>query len=116
MMLKRLKESFIFVTEMGNEVVGFANFISVNNVGKSELSAIYLYSKYQGKGIGTALLQEGIRKLKNVKEIYIDVEKENNIGKIFYEAKGFKTVKEYDDNFDGHILKTIQMCLTILIF
>ncbi|MDW0109412.1 GNAT family N-acetyltransferase [Sporosarcina aquimarina] len=113
MMQKRFKSSFIFVAEVGNEVVGFANFTPVNNEGQSELSAIYLYSNCQGKGIGTALLQKGIQKLENVKEIYIDVEKENSVGKTFYEAKGFKTIKEYDDNFDGHILKSVQMCLTV---
>ena len=113
MMEKRLNGSFVFVAEMENKVVGFANFTPVNNEGQSELSAIYLYPNCQGKGIGTALLQKGIKELENVKEIYIDVEKENNIGKTFYKAKGFKTIKEYDDNFDGHILKTVHMCLTV---
>ena len=46
-------------------------------------------------------------------EIYIDVEDENIIGKTFYEAKGFKIIKKFDDNFDGHILKTVRMCLTL---
>lgn len=113
MMENRLKGSFIFVAEMENKVVGFANFTRVNDEGKSELSAIYLYPDLQARGIGTALLQKGIEKLHNVKEIYIDVEKENKIGKTFYKAKGFKIIKEYEDNFDGHILKTVQMCLTV---
>lgn len=114
MMERRLNGSFIFVTEMENKVVGFANFTPVvNNQVQSELSAIYLYPNSQGKGIGTELLEKGIEELENVKEIYIDLEKENNIGITFYEAKRFKTIKEYDDNFDGHILKTVQMCLTV---
>lgn len=113
MMEKRLNGSLIFVAEMESKVVGFANFMPVNDKGQSELSAIYLNPNSQGKGVGTALLQKGIKELENVKEVYIDVEKENNIGKTFYEAKGFKTIKEYDDNFDGHILKTVQMCLTV---
>lgn len=113
MMEKRLNGSFIFVAEMENKVVGFADFTPVNNERQSELSAIYLYSNCQGMGIGTALLQKGIKELEDVKEIYIEVEKENNIAKIFYEAKGFKTMLEYDDHFNGHILKTVQMCLTV---
>ncbi|MFD1927487.1 GNAT family N-acetyltransferase [Sporosarcina siberiensis] len=113
MMAKRLVGSFIFVAEMENKIVGFASFTPVNDERQSELSAIYLYPNSQGKGIGTALLQKGIGELENIKEIHIDVEKENIIGKTFYEAKGFKTIKEYDDNFDGHILKTVRMCLTV---
>lgn len=113
MMEKRLNESLIFVAVMENKIVGFANFTTVNNAGQAELSAIYLYPNYQGKGIGTALLQQGIETLKNVKTIYIDVEKENNSGTIFYKAKGFKVIKEYEENFDGHMLQTIRMCLTV---
>jgi ribosomal protein S18 acetylase RimI-like enzyme len=113
MMEKRLNESIIFVAEMENKIVGFANFTQVNSEGQSELSAIYLYQDCQGEGIGTALLQRGIDELQNLKEVYIDVEKENTIGKTFYDSKGFKTVKEYDDNFDGHILKTVRMRLTV---
>lgn len=56
MMEKRLNESLIFVAVMENKIVGFANFTTVNNAGQAELSAIYLYPNYQGKGIGTALL------------------------------------------------------------
>lgn len=113
MMEKRLNESLIFVAVMNNKVVGFSNFTTVNNAGQAELSAIYLYPNYQGKGIGTALLQQGIETLKNVKTIYIDVEKENNSGTIFYKAKGFKVIKEYEENFDGHMLQTVRMCLTV---
>ena len=113
MMEKRLNESLIFVAVMNNKVVGFSNFTTVNNAGQAELSAIYLYPNHQGKGIGTALLQQGIETLKNVKTIYIDVEKENNSGIIFYQAKGCKVIKEYKDNFDGHMLQTVRMCLTV---
>ena len=113
MMEKRLNESLIFVAVMNNKVVGFSNFTTVNNAGQAELSAIYLYPNHQGKGIGTALLQQGIETLKNVKTIYIDVEKENNSGTIFYKAKGCKVIKEYEENFDGHMLQTVRMCLTV---
>lgn len=76
-------------------------------------NAIYLYPDWQGKGIGTALLQRGIKELDNVNQICVDVEKENTTGKTFYEAKGFQAIKEYDDDFYGHILKTVHMCLAL---
>ena len=113
MMANRLASSYMFVAEVRNKVIGFINFSQVDSKGNSELSAIYLYPDCQGKGVGTALLQKGIEEIKNMKKIYLVVEKENMIGKRFYETKGFKTVREYDDNFDGHILKSVEMILTL---
>ncbi|WP_096271167.1 GNAT family N-acetyltransferase [Paucisalibacillus globulus] len=112
-MKQRIDHSFIFVAEYNDRVVGFANFSPVREDGQVELGAIYLYPEYQGKGIGSALLQQGIKDLDGIKEIYINVEKNNRIGKTFYDAKGFKIVKEFDDDFDGHILKTVRMVLKL---
>lgn len=115
-MKQRLERSIILVAEVNDKVVGFANFSPINKEDrKVELSAIYLYPEQQGKGIGSALLQEGIKVLDNVNEIYINVEKDNKIGRIFYKAKGFEVVKEFDDDFDGHILKTVRMVLKVSI-
>ena len=113
MMKRRLEHSLMLVAEADDTILGFANFTPVNKKNHTELSAIYLLPEYQGEGIGSALLNAGIEKLKDVKEIHLDVEKENKIGKRFYKAKGFKVVNEYDDNFDGHILKTVRMVLTL---
>lgn len=113
MMLRRLERSHVFVAEFDEKIVGFANFSFVREDGEVELSAIYLYPEYQGKGIGSALLQEGIKNSQGVKEVYINVEKDNEIGRRFYEAKKFEIVKEFDDNFDGHILKTIRMIFKV---
>ena len=113
MMQKRLSHSLLLVAEAEDKITGFANFSPVNEQGQTELSAIYLYPEYQGYGIGSALLDKGITMLENLKEVHLDVEKDNTIGTNFYKAKGFKIVDEYDDNFDGHILKTVRMVLKI---
>ena len=113
MMQKRLSHSLLLVAEAEDKIAGFANFSPVNEQGQTELSAIYLYPEYQGHGIGSALLDKGITMLENLKEVHLDVEKDNTIGTNFYKAKGFKIVDEYDDNFDGHILKTVRMVLKI---
>ena len=112
-MKQRLERSFLFVAEIDSNVVGFANFSPVYDEGKAELGAIYLYPEYQGKGIGSALLQKGINELEGVEEIYINVERDNEIGKSFYDAKGFQVLKEFDDDFEGYILKTVRMVLNV---
>nr|WP_221437365.1 GNAT family N-acetyltransferase [Gracilibacillus halotolerans] len=113
MMQKRLNNSFIYVAETEAGIVGFANFSPIKNDREVELGAIYIIPEYHGVGIGTALLQEGIKKIKGVKEIYINVERDNTIGKVFYEAKGFEVVEEFNEDFDGHILRTVRMVLNI---
>ena len=113
MLQNRLENSFIWVSEVNRKIVGFANFSPVQEEGKTELTAIYLNPEYQGKGIGTALLNEGIKKLKGVNELFINVEKDNTIGTTFYKAKGFRAFSEFDDDFDGHILKTVRMVLKV---
>ncbi|CAD2079250.1 N-acetyltransferase [Jeotgalicoccus coquinae] len=113
MMERRMENSLMLVAEAENTIAGFANFTPVNKQGQTELSAIYLLPQYQGEGIGSALLNTGVKKLENLKEIQLDVEKENIIGTAFYKAKGFKTVDEYDENFGSHILKTVRMELIL---
>lgn len=109
----RLDNSHLFVAETEEKIIGFANYSPVNDKGEAELGAIYIYPEYQDFGIGTALLEKGIHELNGVKRLFLHVEKDNTIGKTFYDAKGFQVVQEFDDNFDGHILKTIQMVLDI---
>ena len=111
-MKSRLKQSTIFVAEVDRKIIGFANYTPVSVDGFVELGALYLYSEYQGYGIGTAFLREGIEKL-GALEIHLNVEKNNTIGTTFYHAKGFEVVSEFDDNFDGHMLKTVRMVLKV---
>lgn len=112
MMRKRVEQSFIFVSEVDGHIVGFADFSPVKE-GKGELAAIYLYPEYQGKGIGTALLQAGIKHSIGLKELFINVEKANERGTTFYKAKGFEVMSEFDEDFDGHMLKTVRMLLKV---
>ncbi|MHA6251567.1 GNAT family N-acetyltransferase [Oceanobacillus sp. CAU 1775] len=112
MLKKRLKDTNIFVAEKDKEIIGFANYSPVTEEGKTNLYAIYLYKEHQGEGIGTAFLDKGIQEL-GAKEIVLNVERQNTPALQFYEAKGFKKIAEFDDDFDGHILHTIRMSLTV---
>ncbi|WP_053365647.1 GNAT family N-acetyltransferase [Bacillus sp. FJAT-27245] len=112
-MKRRMERSLMLVAEADGGIAGFANFSPVRDGGKVELYAIYLLPEVQGKGIGTALLNEGIAKSDGVKEIYLSVNRDNSIGKAFYEAKGFKMLQEMEEDFEGHILKTIRMVLEV---
>lgn len=112
----RVINSLLLVAEVEGKVVGFANYSPADSDGKAELGAIYIDPANQGSGIGTAFLKEGISRLEGVKEVYINVERDNEIGHTFYNAKGFQVVDVFDDDFDGHILKTLLMVLDTELF
>ncbi|MFB9860100.1 GNAT family N-acetyltransferase [Salinicoccus siamensis] len=109
MMHHKLTQSHMFAAEEDGRVIGFAEFTPPDADGKTMLNAIYLHPDAQNKGIGTLLLEHGVEQIEDMTTIYVEVEKENMIGRRFYDTKGFRMVKEYDDDFDGHILKTVLM-------
>ncbi|SDN65739.1 GNAT family N-acetyltransferase [Alkalicoccus daliensis] len=112
-MLLRLERSLLLVAEADEEVVGFVNLSFPNDEGKVKLGAIYIYPEFQGAGIGSALLEKGITQLEKAKEIYVDVEQGNVNGIKFYKARGFQTIREFDDEIGGYKLKTVEMILNL---
>ncbi|MGZ0874990.1 N-acetyltransferase family protein [Priestia megaterium] len=112
-LLWRLRNSFIYVATIDEKIVGYANFFRLKNRGEIELGSIYILPAYQGKGIGSQLLEKGMKRSKELKIVYINVERENGIGHAFYQSKGFQLVDEFDDEFDGHLLRTMRMKLMI---
>ncbi|MFJ7953367.1 GNAT family N-acetyltransferase [Lysinibacillus sp. NPDC096418] len=111
-LMQRFQSSPFFVAELNGKLVGFAHFSHVKE-GQSELFAFYLMPEIQGQGIGTALLQHGIQMLQGAKTLIICVEKDNLKGIHFYNAKGFKILDEFEDTFDGHVLKKVRMVLEL---
>lgn len=107
-LIERLINSPFLVAIFDEWLVGFANFSNVTQ-GEAELHAIYLHPDMHGKGVGTALLQEGLRMLPNLSSLFVCVEKENKLGMHFYQAKGFVAIEEFDEQFDGHLLKTVKL-------
>lgn len=112
-MHKRLNHSDLYIAASNNLVIGFANFYYLKGQGEVELGAIYIHPTFQDRGIGTALLKEGITKLKNAEKVFVDVEKENSLGINFYKAKGFVVLHEFDDNLYDHHTKMLRMYLEI---
>ncbi|WP_088006445.1 GNAT family N-acetyltransferase [Indiicoccus explosivorum] len=111
MMQKRLERSILIVAEEDGEIIGFAN--GFTNSEKAELAAIYLLPEVQGRGIGTRLLEAVVLNLDGYQELFVEVEKGNDRGEQFYEAKGFRFVREYEDELFGHKLRTKQLVLPI---
>lgn len=112
MLEKRLALTNMYVAEFDDQVVGFANFSKDEN-GIVELTAIYLLSDYRNLRIGSALIKHGVSRMEGIKFIDVVVEKENKVGYNFYKKFGFVVQDEFEDDFDGHILQSVRMRLTL---
>lgn len=106
-----LRDSFqqvnsrFFVTEIGEEVVGFAQF-SLLGGGEAQLGRIYVLPKYHGQGGGGLLLNTGLDWLrqKKVGRLRVIVGKDNKIGRRFYESKGFQWLRDFDDKLRDEVI------------
>lgn len=97
--LKELPESFI-VAELDGKVVGyimcklefgFSNFRKLGFVKKGHVVSVAVLPEHRGKGLGKALMQEGISGMisKRCDEVYLEVRVSNESAVKLYEQLGF---------------------------
>ena len=92
------------VVEIDNKIVGAAWVRIMNDYGhidnKTPSLAMSLYKEYRGYGIGTALLEGLLTKLKNSKyaKVSLSVQKANYAVKMYQKA-GFKIVSENNEEY-----------------
>ncbi len=84
-----------FVATISDKVVGFAEFEP-----NGHIDCFYVHHEYQGKGIGSALMNAIFNKAKEqgIKRIYAEV---SITARKFFENKGFRLVKEQKVNIRG---------------
>jgi len=105
----RMRNNVLLVVEDAGHLVGFAEFTPLQDSSEVELSAIYILPSHQGKGIGTQLLQEGIKNFPDAKVIKLRVESRNAPAKSFYLAKGFLPTREYTILIHGYSCEITEM-------
>ena len=98
-LLVELPEAFI-VAEIKNQIVGyimckiefgFSNFRKLGFVKKGHVVSIAVLEAHQGKGVGTALMLEGINGviIRKSDEIYLEVRVSNETAVQMYKKLGF---------------------------
>ena len=98
------KDDFSLVAEVENKIIGAVWVRIMNDYGhidnKTPSLAMSLYKEYRGYGIGTALLEGLLTKLKNSKyaKVSLSVQKANYAVKMYQKA-GFKIVSENNEEY-----------------
>jgi ribosomal protein S18 acetylase RimI-like enzyme len=112
------KDSWFFIASVQSEPVGFVQFIMREGEGRDgELSRIYVLPEYQRHGAGGYLLREGSAALakEGVERLFVVVEKDNFIGRTFYEKKGFHWVREFMFELPNQSLALVEYTLDELV-
>ena len=83
--------------------------------GTGQLTRIYVLPDWQRKTIGTLLLREGLTALSNqdAHQVFVEVEKENRVGKTFYEKRGFRFSREFSIELPNQRLVLEELVLQI---
>ncbi|QCW02944.1 GNAT family N-acetyltransferase [Natrinema pallidum] len=92
------RDGVVIAVDTDDVVRGFADFRWGASVTKpfvetndAELKAIYVDPDYWGRGTGTALLEQGLETLPDqITRLRLEVLSDNEVGKRFYEARGFE--------------------------
>ena len=90
--LLRRKDSDLLVADVKGEIAGYAVFWAVMDQG--ELGNVAVDDDYRGKGIGTKLIEEILKRAheRGVKEIFLEVRKSNVRAQELYKTFGFVEV------------------------
>lgn len=104
---------FLVAVDLG-EVVGFVD-LSPNPGDPSalKLAAIYVLPGFQGRGIGTGLLQAALARFPSAREVTAEVERENLAARRFYEARGFGEKSRRTYRAFGYDFHLVEMALPL---
>ena len=88
-----------WILEENSRLCGFLSLI------ENEVGAIFVHPAHQGKGFGKALMDKAVE-LRG--SLFLDVFKENSIGRAFYDRYGFRTAREHIHEQTGNALLRME--------
>jgi putative acetyltransferase len=99
----RIEGKITFVACIGDMIAGFAEFEPDGHI-----DAFYVHHQFQGKGVGTKLLEriyeEGLKL--GVSRYYLEA---SITAKPFFRKKGFTVTSPQDVSYRGHIFRNYNM-------
>ncbi len=108
MLAKQFEKSIFLLAEYNEKPIGFASFTPVDEDGDAELTAIYILPEYQQLGYGKQLMEAGLAKMPEGKQLFIYVESDNDKARLFCEDFGFEYLEEFEEYMEGHLINTAK--------
>jgi len=101
--LERIEKNICYVAHIDNTIVGFADLTH-----KGEIDRLYVNKDFQGKRIGSKLLQKLEEKAKKLN--FQEITTESSImAKPFFEAHNFSVIKKNEKEHRNMIFITFSM-------
>lgn len=119
--LQAQEQSVLLLADDDGDVVGNGYFIWDSertsphvDANESELRMLHVHPDRWGEGIGTQLLEEGLERLPESSErLVLNTFEENEIGKSFYESRGFDEIGTTDFEVGGESYPAVVLALDL---
>lgn len=94
----------------GEEIIGTAALKRMDEC-RCELKSLYLYERFQGRGLGRMLLKTVIEEAarSGYREMYLDTLSTSARALILYEKAGFVRTERYNENYDADIFMVLKL-------
>lgn len=94
----------------GEEIIGTAALKRMDER-RCELKSLYLYERFQGRGLGRKLLETVIEEAvcSGYREMYLDTLSTSARALILYEKAGFVRTERYNENYDADIFMVLKL-------
>lgn len=104
---RNASSSKFWVADKHGTIVGFAQFVR-HGESELEVTRIYVLPSYQGLGIGKSIIEKQCRTDGQFSRMFAWVEKDNQKGICFYEAKGFAVAGSKTEMFNGTPIELLK--------
>lgn len=105
---QQFKDPYFYIAKESDELVGYIHATIEEDILK--LHRLYILPGYWGQGIGTQLYEKIESEAEpKADKIKLEVLKENNVGKSFYNNKGFRIEKIEDVELKGEEATQLKM-------
>src|SRR5215475_6889991 len=107
--------SSFFVAELAGDAIGFAQFVR-RSAQSVELTRIYVLPDRQRSGVGMQFLDAGLAEFagEDLQYLTVQVERDNRVGRRFYERAGFAVPRELAHDVQGYVLALVEYRRPIL--